>query len=80
MGKLLLVIAPFVCLGFFFLGIRANIWWTNFIAKKEARIRVRIASQELEDVPTKILAEELFEREEAWDHVLEHGKKTHEKV
>lgn len=75
MGKLLVLIAPFVCTAFFIAGIRAHIWWVNFIAKKEAKIRVRIASQELEDVPTEILAEELFEREEAWDHVIQHSKK-----
>lgn len=41
----------------------------------ENRIRVRLEKTKLEETPTKLLSDEFFDREEAWDIVAEKAKK-----
>lgn len=75
MLKLLFVAVPWI-IGAYFAGIGSHIWWLSFLKKKENKIRVRIERQTLEEVPTETLAEELFDREEAWDVVTEQAEKN----
>lgn len=77
MLKLLVVAIPWI-VGAYFAGIGSHIWWISFLKKKETKLRVRIERQTLEEFPTETLAEELFEREEAWDVVTEHAEKKND--
>lgn len=74
--RILIIALPWLLVAYA-AGILSHKWWLSFIKKKEDRIRVRIAQESIESLPTKILAEELFDREEVWEVISDQADKNH---